>query len=254
MTGQKLVNTNTALYTDTTGCSENIGMKKVYKGAGYGVTMESLHKDANEGRGYLEPTRVQYSNCDASLRQKGGNKNLGLSHPSLAETRFNNEAAPSYGYNVSSVDDSHTFRGSYPTFTKNPANQQCGGRRRKSRRKSKRRPKRKSRRKSKRRPKRRPKRKSRRKLKKCKNCGVCHRGKCKRVGKKCICKTKKRKYRRRKRRMQRGGSSIFYSGVDSAIDNNTARILKSDLKANMDNCGDNYNHFNKSKSDMPNIY
>ena len=266
-----LLNTNTALFTDTsdkTGCSSKVGMTQVHKGGrrrrkrrgkkqrggsrGYGVTFESLQNDANSGNGRLLPSRVNYSNCGST--QKGGNKNLGLGHVSLAESQFNNESTPSYGYNESNGTETHEFRGGYPPFTKNPGSQQCGGkRRRKSRRKPRRKSKRKSRRKSKRKSKRKSRR--RRKSKKCNNCGVCHKGKCKKVGKKCKCKTKrKRRYRRRKSKTQRGGSSVFYSGVDSSIDHSTARLLKSDYRANVDNCGDNYNHYNKSKSDKPGLY
>jgi hypothetical protein len=265
-----LLNTNTALFTDTsdkTGCSSKVGMNQVHKGGrrrrrrrrsskkqrggsrGYGVTFKSLQNDANSGQGYLLPTRVNYSNC--GLPQTGGHKNLGLGHVSLAETRFNNESTPSYGYSKVGAEEAHQFRGGYPSFTKNPGSQQCGGRRR---RKSKRKSKRKARRKSKRKARRKSKRKSRRKSKKCKNCGTCHKGKCKKVGKKCKCVTRKRKYRRRKRKTQRGGSSVFYSGVDSSIDHSTARLLKSDYRSNVDNCGDNYNHFNKSKDDTPKLY
>ena len=42
-----LHNTNTALYTDQTRCSSKVGMKQVYKGGGYGATMQSLQNDAN---------------------------------------------------------------------------------------------------------------------------------------------------------------------------------------------------------------
>ena len=233
-----LHNTNTALYTDKTGCSKDLGMKKVFKGGGYGVTMQSLENDANTGHGYLTPNRVSYSNCDKNL-QKGGNR-LGLGHPSLATTRFNHESAASYVFNASNADDTKHFAGGYAPFSKNPAGQQCGGkRRRKSRRKPRRKsrsksrrrkPRRKSRRKSRSKSRRRkPRRKSRsksrrRKYLKCKKCKNSKK-------KKCNCK-----YVRR-RKTQRGGSSIFYSGIKDTLDNNSARLLRGDYTGNTENWG-----------------
>lgn len=245
-----LHNTNTALYTDQTGCSSKVGMKQVYKGGGYGATMQSLQNDANSGLGYLRPSRSSYSNCDASV-QKGGNKNLGLSHPSLTETRFNHESAGSYGFTAEGAAQSQDFKGGYAPITRNAAGQQCGGRRRKikSRKKSRKKPRRKSRRKSRRKP----RRKSRKKSRKCKKCKVCHKGKCPKKNKNCKCK-KSRKYRRRRRKLQKGGSSIFYSGISDSLDNNSARLLGGDYRGSNENCGDNYNHFNKSKSNTPTMY
>jgi hypothetical protein len=229
-----LNNTNTALYTDKTGCSNKIGMKQVYKGGGYGATMQSLQNDANSGAGYLTPSRVPYSNCDSNA-QKGGHKNLGLSHPSLAETRFNHEATASYGFSAEGAADSQNFRGGYAPITRNAAGQQCGGRRRKSRRKLR--------------------KKSRRKSKRCLKCKKCRKckGRCRCKGK-CKCKSRKRKYRRRRRKTQKGGSSIFFSGVSNSLDNNSARLLGGDFRGSNDNCGDNYNHFNKSKGNTPAMY
>jgi len=285
-----LNNTNTALYTDigeNTGCSGKIGMEKVHKGGGYGVTMESLQRDAASGNGYLSPSRVQYSNCNS---QKGGNKNLGLGHQSLAESRFNHESMASYGYDKAGAANAHLVKGGYAPISRNDAGQQCGGRRRKSRRKPHRKPRRKSsgiRKKSRRKPRRKssgirkksrrkssgirkksrrkssgirkksrrkPRKKSRRSLKskyrcKCKDRCKC-KGKCKCKGE-CVCR---KRYRRRRRKKQRGGSSIFYSGVSESLGGESARLLGGDFTGNNDNCGDNYNHFNKSKSDKPSMY
>tara|TARA_X000000368_G_C23027684_1_gene711006 strand:+ start:116 stop:883 length:768 start_codon:yes stop_codon:yes gene_type:complete len=247
-----LNNTNTALYTDKTGCSNKIGMKQVYKGGGYGATMQSLQNDANSGAGYLTPSRVPYSSCDSNA-QKGGHKNLGLSHPSLAETRFNHEATASYGFSAEGAADSQNFRGGYAPITRNAAGQQCGGRRRKKRKKSRRKLRKKSRRKSRRKLRRKSRRKlrkkSRRKSKRCLKC----KGRCRCKGK-CKCKSRKRKYRRRRRKTQKGGSSIFFSGVSDSLDNNSARLLGGDFRGSNDNCGDNYNHFNKSKGNTPTMY
>ena len=260
LNGNQIQNTNTALYTEVgenTGCSSKVGMEKVYRGGGlgYGVTMESLHRDATSGYGSLRPSRVAYSNCTSP--QRGGNKNLGLSHPSLAETRFNHESAASYGY--SNGEDVSDFKGSYAPITRNAAGQQCGGKRKKkkSRRKKKKskRGKKKSRRKSRRGGRRKSRRggrrKSKRKLPYCLDCKTCHKGKCKK-SKKCPCK--KSKKRRRRRRVQRGGTSVFYSGISDAIDNNSARLLGGEYRGNSENCGDNYNHYNKSTSDRPPLY
>ena len=269
-----LNNTNTALYTDVgenTGCSGKIGMEKVHKGGGYGATMESLQRDAASGNGYLSPSRVQYSNCDA---QKGGNKNLGLGHQSLAESRFNHESMASYGYDKAGAANAHLVKGGYAPISRNDAGQQCGGRRRKSRRirrKSRSKSRRKSRSKSRRirkksrrkssgirkksrRKSRGIRKKSRRSLKskyrcKCKDRCKC-KGKCKCKGE-CVCR---KRYRRRRRKKQRGGSSIFYSGVSESLGGESARLLGGDFTGNNDNCGDNYNHFNKSKSDKPSMY
>ena len=256
LNGNQIQNTNTALYTEVgenTGCSSKVGMEKVYRGGGlgYGVTMESLHRDATSGYGSLRPSRVAYSNCTSP--QRGGNKNLGLSHPSLAETRFNHESAASYGY--SNGENASDFKGSYAPITRNAAGQQCGGKRKKkksrrkkkkSRRKSRRGGRRKSRRGGRRKSRRGGRRKSRvsksRKSRRCKRC--------KRPG----CKCKKSRRRRNKRRVQRGGTSIFYSGISDAIDNNSARLLGGEYRGNSDNCGDNYNHYNKSTADRPPLY
>ena len=250
--GNLIQNTNTALYTEVgenTGCSSNVGMKKVYRGGGlgYGVTMESLHRDATSGYGSLRPSRVAYSNCSS---QKGGNKNLGLSHPSLAETRFNHEAAASYGY--SNGENASDFKGSYAPISRNAAGQQCGGKRKKRKSRKKRRKSRRGKKKSRRKKTRGGRRrKSRRNSKYCKNCKRCHKGKCKK-SKKCPCK--KSKKRKRRRRVQRGGTSIFYSGISDAIDNNSARLLGGEYRGSGDNCGDNYNHYNKSTADRPPLY
>ena len=258
-----LNNTNTALYTDVgenTGCSGKIGMEKVHKGGGYGATMESLQRDAASGNGYLSPSRVQYSNCDA---QKGGHKNLGLGHQSIAESRFNHESMASYGYDKAGAANAHLVKGGYAPISRNDAGQQCGGRRRKSRRirkKSRRKTRgirKKSRRKSRRirkKSRRKSRRKSRKSLKSKKRCKCKGKCKCKCKGKckgKCICR---KRYRRRKRKKQRGGSSIFYSGVSDSLSGESARLLGGDFIGNNDNCGDNYNHFNKSKSDTPSMY
>jgi hypothetical protein len=253
-----LHNTNTALYTDKTGCSSKVGMKKVYKGGGgYGATMQSLQNDAKSGNGYLRPSRVPYSNCDNNV-QKGGHKNLGLSHPSLAETRFNHESMASYGFDKEGAANAHLVKGGYAPITRNAAGQQCGGRRkrrRKSRRKSRRKLRKKSRKKSPGKLRKKSRRKSRRKSKRCLKCLKCKKckGRC-RCKRKCKCKSRKRRYRRRRRKTQRGGSSIFYSGVTNSLDNNSARLLGGDFRGNNDNCGDNYNHFNKSKANKPSMY
>ena len=253
-----LNNTNTALYTDKTGCSNKVGMKQLYKGGGYGATMQSLQNDANSGNGYLSPSRVQYSNCNSN-GQKGGNKNLGLGHQSLAESRFNHESTASYGYDKAGAANAHLVKGGYAPISRNDAGQQCGGRRKKARRKSRR----KSRKKS-RGIRKKSRRKSRRKLKRCLKCRKCRKckGRCKCKGK-CKCKSRKRKYpskgrkrrkRRKRRKTQKGGSSIFYSGVSDSLDNNSARLLGGDYIGNNDNCGDNYNHYNKSKANTSGIY
>ena len=255
-----LYNTNTALYTERKGCNKEFGMDKVFKGGGYGVTMQSLHNDANSGLGYLRPSRNSYSNCDIA-QQKGGNRNLGLSHPSLAETRFNHESMASYGFNAKSIDDVKNFGGSYAPFTKNPSGQQCGGKR-KSKRKSKKRKskKRKSKRRksNKRKSKKRKsnRRNSKRRVTKKRRMRKCI---CKRKQKYCTCnkKYKKRKSKKRNRsykKRQRGGSSVFYTGVNSNVDNDSARLLRGDFKGSKDNCGDNYNHFNKSTADKSPLY
>lgn len=247
LNGNQIQNTNTALYTEVgenTGCSSKVGMEKVYRGGGlgYGVTMESLHRDATSGYGSLRPSRVAYSNCTSP--QRGGNKNLGLSHPSLAETRFNHESAASYGY--SNGENASDFKGSYAPITRNAAGQQCGGKRKKkkSRRKKKKskRGKKKSRRKSRRGGRRKSRVSKSRKSRRCKRC----------KGPGCKCKKSRR--RRNKRRVQRGGTSIFYSGISDAIDNNSARLLGGEYRGNNDNCGDNYNHYNKSTADRPPLY
>ena len=250
MSKMPLYNTNTALYTERKGCNKEFGMDKVFKGGGYGVTMQSLHNDANSGLGYLRPSRNSYSNCDIA-QQKGGNRNLGLSHPSLAETRFNHESMASYGFNAKSIDDVKNFGGSYAPFTKNPSGQQCGGKR-KSKRKSKKRKSKK--RKSKRRKSKR--RNSKRRVTKKRRMRKCI---CKRKQKYCSCnkKYKKRKSKKRNRsyrKRQRGGSSVFYSGVNSNVDNDSARLLRGDFKGSKDNCGDNYNHFNKSTANKSPLY
>ena len=241
-----LYNTNTALYTERKGCNKEFGMDKIYKGGGYGATMQSLHNDATSGMGYLRPSRTSYSNCDIA-QQRGGNRKLGLSHPSLAETRFNHESMASYGFNAKSMDDVKNFGGSYAPITKNPSGQQCGGKR-KTKRKSKRR--KSKRRKSKRRKSKR--RKSKRRRTKKRRRVKCN---CKRGNKYCTC-GKKRQNKKRKsyRRKQRGGSSVFYSRIESNVDNDSARLLRGDFKGSKDNCGDNYNHFNKSTADKPSLY
>jgi hypothetical protein len=38
------------------------------------------------------------------------------------------------------------------------------------------------------------------------------------------------------------------------LDNNSARLLGGDYRGSNDNCGDNYNHYSKSKSDKQDIY
>jgi hypothetical protein len=267
-----LHNTNTALYTDKTGCSSKVGMKQLYKGGGYGATMQSMKADAEAGFGHLKPSRVPYSNCN----QKGGNKlgsNLGLGHPSLAETRFNHESAASYGYTAGGAADAQNFKGSYHPVTKNESGQQCGGRR-----KTKRKTVRKKRRKTVRKTVRKKRRNKRHNKSICKCSGKC---KC---GKKCKCLSKrgskrskrskrgkrsrrskrgrrsrrsnrsKRSNRGSRRRGQRGGSSIFYSSFNNELKNDAARLLGRDQVVNTNNCGDNYNHFSKSKSDVPTLY
>ena len=248
LNGNQIQNTNTALYTEVgenTGCSSKVGMEKVYRGGGlgYGVTMESLHRDATSGYGSLRPSRVAYSNCTSP--QRGGNKNLGLSHPSLAETRFNHESAASYGY--SNGENASDFKGSYAPITRNAAGQQCGGKRKK---KKSRRKKKKSRRKSRRGGRRKSRRGGRRKsrVSKSRKSRRCKR--CKRPG----CKCKKSRRRRNKRRLQNRWFIHFYSGISDSLDNNSARLLGGEYRGNSDNCGDNYNHYNKSNADKPSIY
>tara|TARA_X000000368_G_scaffold216354_1_gene170747 strand:+ start:12261 stop:12893 length:633 start_codon:yes stop_codon:yes gene_type:complete len=121
---------------------------------------------------------------------------------------LNNAAASSYGYTNS------------------------GGR--KPKRKSrKRKPKRKSR-------KRKPKRKSRKRKPKRKS----RKRKPKRKSRKRKPKRKSRKRRKSRKTMQKGGSSISYSSIDSSLTGNNARILGTNsFLASDKNCGDGYNHY-----------
>jgi hypothetical protein len=119
---------------------------------------------------------------------------------------LNNAAASSYGYTNSGAEVAHELKGSYAAITKNNNPNTCSGGRKRKRKSRKRKPKRKSR-------KRKPKRKS-------------------------------RKRRKSRKTMQKGGSSISYSSIDSSLTGNNARILGTNsFLASDKNCGDGYNHY-----------
>ena len=57
-------------------------------------------------------------------------------------------------------------------------------------------------------------------------------------------KRKSRKRRKSRKTMQKGGSSISYSSIDSSLTGNNARILGTNsFLASYKNCGDGYNHY-----------
>ena len=57
-------------------------------------------------------------------------------------------------------------------------------------------------------------------------------------------KRKSRKRRKSRKTMQKGGSSISYSSIDSSLTGNNARILGTNsFLASDKNCGDGYNHY-----------
>ena len=185
-------------------------------GGGYGATFKSLQANAENGLGFGNGSYENYNVCN---KQSGGSAQL---------NELNNAAASSYGYTNSGAEVAHELKGSYAAITKNNNPNTCSGgrkRKRKPKRKSrKRKPKRKSR-------KRKPKRKSRKR-------------KPKRKSRKRKPKRKSRKRRKSRKTMQKGGSSISYSSIDSSLTGNNARILGTNsFLASEKNCGDGYNHY-----------
>ena len=122
------------------------------RGGSYGSTMDSLNAaiDANIAKNIIIPVK-HYNNC--KIKQRGG--------------RFDYDAVnalpSSYGFTKVGAANNSCFKGSYAPISRNPPQNQCGGRRR-GRRKRKRRRTRKKRRK--RRRSRRKRRRSRRKRRK----------------------------------------------------------------------------------------
>jgi len=147
-----------------------------------------------------------YENYNVCNKQSGGSAQL---------NELNNAAASSYGYTNSGAEVAHELKGSYAAITKNNNPNTCSGGRKRKRKSRKRKPKRKSR-------KRKPKRKSRKRKP----------------------KRKSRKRRKSRKTMQKGGSSISYSSIDSSLTGNNARILGTNsFLASDKNCGDGYNHY-----------
>ena len=201
-------------------------------GGGYGNSLKSLEKDANNnmGRGYS--SSETYSDCN----KQGGGGAAELGTESHATSRFNHSFSGGYGFGKEGAAVAHEFKGGRAEMTQLDDMNSCSGGR-KHKRKSR-------------------KRKSN---KKCKCKGKC-KCKCKCKGK-CICKCnckrkskrkskrkpkrKPRKSRRRSRKtMQKGGSSISYSSIDTGLTGNDARILGTNAALSNDtNCGDGYNHY-----------
>jgi hypothetical protein len=231
-------------------------------GGGYSNTFKTLEQNSNDnmGRGY--GSTENYSHCN----KQGGGGAEKLGSASHATNRFNHSFSGGYGYGKEGAAVAHELKGSYAAMTQNNDMNSCSGGRkhkRKPKRKSKkkckhkgkckckgickckgkckcktkrklrkRKPRRKSR---KRKPRRKPRRKSKRKPRR-KSRGRKSRGR----------KSRGRKSRRRRSRktMQKGGSSVSYSSIDSNLTGNDARILGTNAFLSSDkNCGDGYNHY-----------
>ena len=226
-------------------------------GGGYSNTFKLLEQDSNDnmGRGY--GSTENYSHCN----KQGGGGAAKLGTASHATNRFNHSFSGGYGYGKEGAAVAHELKGSYAAMTQNNDMNSCSGGRK---------------------HKRKPKRKSKKKCKhkgKCKCKGICKcKGKCKCKTKRKLRKRKprrksrKRKPRRKPRRkskrkprrksrgrksrgrksrrrrsrktMQKGGSSVSYSSIDSNLTGNDARILGTNAFLSSDkNCGDGYNHY-----------
>tara|TARA_Y100000590_G_scaffold469755_1_gene659554 strand:- start:4210 stop:4692 length:483 start_codon:yes stop_codon:yes gene_type:complete len=124
------------------------------RGGSYGSTMDSLNAaiDANVAKNIIIPVK-HYNNC--KIKQRGG--------------RFDYDAVnalpSSYGFTKVGAANNSCFKGSYAPISRNPPQNQCGGRRRRKRKRRRTRKKNRKRRRSrrKRRKSRRKRRKSRRK-------------------------------------------------------------------------------------------
>jgi hypothetical protein len=205
-------------------------------GGGYSNTFKTLEQNSNDnmGRGY--GSTENYSHCN----KQGGGGAEKLGSASHATNRFNHSFSGGYGYGKEGAAVAHELKGSYAAMTQNNDMNSCSGGRKHKRKSRKRKPKRKSR-------KRKPKRKSRgRKSRGRKSRGRKSRGRKSRGRKSRGRKSRGRKSRRRRSRktIQKGGSSISYSSIDSNLTGNDARILGTNafLSSNK-NCGDGYNHY-----------
>jgi len=200
------------------GCDAQSGAQS---GGGYGATFKSLQANAENGLGFGNGSYENYNVCN---KQSGGSAQL---------NELNNAAASSYGYTNSGAEVAHELKGSYAAITKNNNPNTCSGGRKRKKKSRKRKPKRKSR-------KRKPKRKSRKRKPKRKS----RKRRPKRKSRKRKPKRKSRKRRKSRKTMQKGGSSISYSSIDSSLTGNNARILGTNsFLASDKNCGDGYNHY-----------
>ena len=117
------------------------------RGGSYGSTMDSINAaiDANVAKNIIIPVK-HYNNCQS--KQKGGR----LDYDAV------NALPSSYGFTKAGAANNSCFKGSYAPISRNPPQNQCGGRKRKKRRRKRKR----RRTRKKRRKRRRSRKKSRR--------------------------------------------------------------------------------------------
>ena len=205
-----LGNTNNTFQNTSNAKVLNRGCDALQGGGGYSNTFKSLEEDSNNnmGRGYS--SSENYSDCN---KQSGGAAELGTE--SHATNRFNHSFSGGYGFGKEGAAVAHELKGSYAAMTQNNDMNSCSGGR-KLKRKSKRKPRKYRKRKSKRKPKRKTHRR----------------------------KSKRKSKRKPRKTMQKGGSSISYSSIDTGLTGNDARILGTNAALSSDaNCGDGYNHY-----------
>ena len=196
--------------------------RRKQRGGGYGVTFESLNKDAHNGLGHSSGSSVAYSNCDKDLNQTGGGNH--------SYSTFNHAGTPSYGYDAQGAQLTTELRGSYPAYTQS-SHSQCGGKKKKGKKGKK----------------------SKRKTANKKNKG--------KKGKKCMTlilarpffggkrksrKGKKIRQRRQRRRTQRGGNK--YSSPGSDLGSKPWATAPLSINKEMAASYDNYNHYTRTYS------
>ena len=126
MSGPFVNNTNNQFIKDQIASKEGVRCSN-QQGGGYGSTMDSLVAavDANIAKNIIIPVK-HYSN--SKLKQKGGS----FDYDAV------NALPSSYGFTKVGAANNSRFKGSYAPISKNPPQNQCGGRKRRRRRRRRR--------------------------------------------------------------------------------------------------------------------